>query len=86
MSAERYGEVHGNPHLHNENGQAAVVLSSLQTFSPEKVCDCSYKNKSSVNFDESLQFKQCLNKYGSVQELHSTFSHTKSVISDFSLV
>ena len=26
------------------------------------------------------------NKYGSVQELRSTFSHTKSVISDFSLV
>ena len=53
----------------------------------------------SVRFDTALQivFHRSLllisraastkwNKYGSVLELRSTFSHTKSIISDFSLV
>ena len=44
--------------------------------------NCTKANK---NFDYVLLDKKRVNKYGTVQELSSTFSHIKSINIDFSL-
>ena len=68
-----------------------VCLSSLA--STGRVIQPGMKTHRLISFQEmaeklkALEIGKCLqNKYRTVQELRSTFSHTKSINSDFSLV